>query len=518
MDQNLRRLHPASMLIELLRRLGSLAYVFAVALALRFFGGSANTDTYDYIIAGVAVFSAVGSVFRYLTLRFGVQNQHLIVRSGLIFRQNRTIPLNRIQNVALKRTLLHRVLGLVDLDVETAGGATAEAKLSALSTADAEVLKADLMQRAAAGEAAETATATISESTSAAAAISERAPAGAASAARAGESGEVLWSAKPGDLLFAGATENRLGVIIAGIAGLAYTFQEVAERYLRAHAVEWFDAAKGRQTLLVLLVIGGALLLMLVGWLASIAITFVNYYGFQLRRDDRRLRVRYGSLTHVEKLVPTTRVQTIRLDAAWLRRRLGFVAARVESAGSALEQAAGESTPLCPLIRVQELPVLVRHVFPTLRMEGLRWLPVSRLTIRRGFIRYSFLALLLSAPIVHAFGWESAWTVALGLVLAGLAAWARYRALAYAEHGDFVLARDGILTRRTWIIPQTKIQWIELVQSPFQRRMRLASVAIHTAAGSHAAGIVDLPETDARELQERLSLASNQFGLVLDGV
>src|SRR5262245_13383165 len=132
MSDGLRRLHPASMLIELLRRLGSLAYIFAVAIILRFFGGSSNrTERLDYIIAGLAVFTALGAVLRYLTLRFGVQDRHLVVRSGIFVKQHRTIPLDRIQNVALKRTLLHRMLGLVDVDVETAGGATPEARLSA---------------------------------------------------------------------------------------------------------------------------------------------------------------------------------------------------------------------------------------------------------------------------------------------------------------------------------------------------------------------------------------------------
>ena len=107
MNDGLRRLHPASMLVELLRRLGSLAYLFVIAIAARFFGGSNRSETYDYVIGGLALFTALGAVLRYLTLRFGVQDQHLVVRSGLIVKQHRTIPLDRIQNVELKRTLLH---------------------------------------------------------------------------------------------------------------------------------------------------------------------------------------------------------------------------------------------------------------------------------------------------------------------------------------------------------------------------------------------------------------------------
>lgn len=508
MTDGLRRLHPASILIELLRRLGSFAYIFAVALALRFFGGNSRTDTYDYAIAGLAVFTALGAVLRYITLRFGVQDRHLVVRSGLIVKQHRTIPLDRIQNVQLRRTLLHRALGLVDVDVETAGGATPEARLSALSVADAERLKAELMQRSAV-------TPAIAAAAESAAVVGTGAPPTAPMATQ----GEIVWSSSTWELLLAGATENRLGVILAAVSGVAYTFQEVLERVLRKHATEWFNAAAGHQTLLIAAAIAGAALLILVGWIASIAITYVQYFGFQLRRDERRLRLRYGLFTQVEKLLPTTRIQTIRLEAPWLRRLLGCTTVLADTAGSAVEHAAGESTPLCPLLHVDKLTGFVRNIFPSLRLETLQWLPVSRLTIRRGFLRYALLVAVLYSPFAWLLGWYGPGLVAIGLALAGLAAYARFRALAYAEHGDFLFARAGVVTRRTWIIPRTKIQWIELVQTPFQRRIGLASLMIHTAApGSRLASVVDLPEATAVRLQERLSLFSNQTGLVLDGV
>jgi uncharacterized membrane protein YdbT with pleckstrin-like domain len=93
--------------------------------------------------------------------------------------------------------------------------------------------------------------------------------------------------------------------------------------------------------------------------------------------------------------------------------------------------------------------------------------------------------------------------------------------LAFAEHGNYVLARAGVLTRRVWIVPQGKVQWLSSTQSPFQRRLDLASLAINTAGSKQLSGaeIVDLPAAAAHTLQDRLSRVASAQGLWLaDGV
>jgi hypothetical protein len=79
-------------------------------------------------------------------------------------------------------------------------------------------------------------------------------------------------------------TENRLGVILAAVGGFAYTFQEVLERMMRQHASEWFNAAVGHQKLVIAAAVVGGVVLILVGWIASIAITFAptNAAAFEI--------------------------------------------------------------------------------------------------------------------------------------------------------------------------------------------------------------------------------------------
>ena len=78
---------------------------------------------------------------------------------GVIYKKYVTIPYERIQNVDIYRGILARILGLSDLNIQTAGasaqvnrhgvfGAGAEGRLPGLLHEDAEKLRDELIRRA----------------------------------------------------------------------------------------------------------------------------------------------------------------------------------------------------------------------------------------------------------------------------------------------------------------------------------------------------------------------------------
>ena len=68
------------------------------------------------------------------------------MKRGGLWKQERTIPLERIQNVRVTQGLMERMLGIATLQVETASGSGVEASLKSLSVADAEYVKEQLLQ------------------------------------------------------------------------------------------------------------------------------------------------------------------------------------------------------------------------------------------------------------------------------------------------------------------------------------------------------------------------------------
>ena len=157
---------------------------------------------------------------------------------------------------------------------------------------------------------------------------------------------------------------------------------------------------------------------------------------------------------------------------------------------------------------------------PAIDPEGLAWTRVSP-----KHLSVVVLSTLLSTLFwLAALGWPAVlaatgvWSGArLGLVLlppaavlaAGLLsvllAPRRVRAIGYAERGEDLLVRRGLLYQRVTVIPYGRMQYVDVSVSPLQRSFGLATVKLHTAAvGSHAE-IPGVEHAEASRLRERLT-------------
>ena len=74
-------------------------------------------------LLGVAVLLAtvVGRVARWATTHFVLTTERLIIRSGLVAKFGREIPLERINDVTFSQSLFERLIGAGDLLLESAG-------------------------------------------------------------------------------------------------------------------------------------------------------------------------------------------------------------------------------------------------------------------------------------------------------------------------------------------------------------------------------------------------------------
>jgi membrane protein YdbS with pleckstrin-like domain len=93
-------------------------------------------------------------------------------------------------------------------------------------------------------------------------------------------------------------------------------------------------------------------------------------------------------------------------------------------------------------------------------------------------------------------------------VTAGIVLWllhGRYRSWAYAERGDDLLVRRGLLIRRLTVVPYGRMQFIDVTAGPVERFFRLATVQLHTAAAATDARIPGLTRDDADRLRDRLA-------------
>src|SRR5499433_207853 len=89
------------------------------------------------------------SLARYFSFSYRIEGNELITQHGILERKQRSIPLERIQEIRVEQGVLHRIFDVVDAKVETGGAGGAEASLSVLSRAEVERLRRAVFERAA---------------------------------------------------------------------------------------------------------------------------------------------------------------------------------------------------------------------------------------------------------------------------------------------------------------------------------------------------------------------------------
>ena len=138
-----RRLHPASVWVNALpRTLKSIAAMWWLLIPLFAQEDTARVGAIEVVLILVVFGTGLFSSFvHYSTLRYRMHENMLEIRYGLLNRRSRRLDPMRIQNLELIRNPLHKMSGLVELCVETAGEAREEGLLSALTESEALRLK-----------------------------------------------------------------------------------------------------------------------------------------------------------------------------------------------------------------------------------------------------------------------------------------------------------------------------------------------------------------------------------------
>lgn len=483
-----RRLHPLSILFGFADGVRRFALPGIFFLATAGFAGFA----WQLMMLPLALPYLFASTARYLSFRYRYDPGELVIRSGVLVHNERHIPYARIQNVDGRQNVAHRLLGVMEVRVETGGGQESEATMSVLPVADFEEMRRRVFGRTDAGVETQ-------------AAPAER----------------TLLHLSPRELMIHGFIQNRGFVVIAAVLGLLWELgplddflgsvfdgkrpgrSEVRGLFRSFFDPDWLPQGIGLTLL-------GLLALLVVVRLISMVWAVVRLHEFRLTRAGEDLRVEHGLLTRVIATVPLRRIQTLTALEGPLHRLFHRAAMKVDTAGGQASPGAenGEESRarrewLAPILRREELPGLAREVLPGLDLEAVEWRPAPPRAFKRELKDWVLVSLIPMVPLTI---FLRAWAFAVLPLLLGLAyAGARgtVRHLGWAVTEDAVLFRSGWLRRQLSVVPFARIQAVAVHESPFDRRAAMARVRVDSAGAgewSHRVDIPYLPRDTAREL------------------
>jgi len=496
-DDEWRDLHPVT------AGLNALQYGFNLGAA-GFFLGSIAGGALDALPVGSVFVLAVGGflvgagygVARYLAFEYRLGRSALHITSGVFSRQNREIPLRRVQNVDVHQSFVARVLGLAAVRFETAGGGQTEGEITLVSKDEAERLQRELRRRKRDAEA-------TPDEVDAGETVAGR----PASDERAAEGETVLFELSTRDLLVLSGVSFRTGVLFLLLFGIPLVSDAVL-----SVAIELLgEDPTPSDPLVVAVVVAGAFGFLLLAWLVSAAMTFVRYFDFRLARIDDELVYERGLLQRYSGSIPLDKVQALSVRENPLMRRLGYASLLVETAGyspGANGSGAGDVPSAVPLADRASILRFAEELEGTgsLAVET----PPAR-SRRRYAVRYALVVVALTAALfaVDRLWIGLPWYLELAaLALAPLAGHLKWANRGFRLDEDHLVTRTGFWRRSTRIVPYYRIQTVVTERTVFQRRWSIATVVADTASSaglfSRQPAAYDIDEDRARELHRSL--------------
>jgi putative membrane protein len=456
------RLHPLAIVVFARRMVGaSILPVVVVAFTWR----------PTFVVPGLLALAAIGLAIVILEWRrftYRVEGGRLIIERGVLRHTTRVVSLDRIRGVELQAPWLHRVLGLVRVDVEAAAGGTdaAELSLAAVAAGEGERLRRVLLSGAR--------------------------PAGAAAAEA--PAARMLYHATPRLLVAGGLTSGRYILTPLAVIGVVANFADdlpggFVERLLSSAADQAPTDALG----ISMLVIAALLLTALLAAGGSL----LADWNFELTDDGERFVARRGLLTSRTVAIDRARVRGLDLRDSPLRRAFDLVG--VHGVAGGIGGGRSGRAVLAPVIRMEEARELLRRVDPAAQPDiPLASHPPAARTRR---IVRAVAAPAALAVLAFALGWRLPGVALVVLAALGIPLGIdRYRQLGHAFDGRRLAVREGSLSRRWTSLDPAAVVSYAVERSPFQARTGLCTVILHLGQGAGSRRVLDCSEEQAASL------------------
>lgn len=481
-DGEWHRLHPATPLLKggiaLVAILGVIIVNLRDVLINIVLGGGPGEeyDPFVWIIqhdyAGLILLAIIGGLLLfiagfYVSWRmhsFRITEEQVEVRSGILFRTNRRGRLDRIQGINVGRPFLARLFGAAKLEISVAGQ-NANVELAYLGSAAADELRREILLLA---------------------------------------SGTQSTAAEVSPGVVGGVVERRVSELLApeldpDAAPPESVVQMHLGRLIGSLVLSGFTVVVlGAVAALIVAIATTGEFFFLFGFVPAI-IGMGGYYVSKFTRSLRYsiastpdgIRVGFGLLSTSNETLPPGRIHAVQVSQPLFWRPAGWWEIKINRAStSSAKGAAGQAnTTILPVGNLADVRKVLALVLPGFDPESVALLERG-LTSKGGDDGF-----VNSPPRARVLRWFSV------------------RRNGFALVPGAVLLRRGAIWRELIVVPQARMQSLGLRQGPLLRRLRLASLRLHTVAGPVIArlGAVDQAEA-VRAFEEIADAAVSSAG------
>ncbi len=460
-----KRLHPTVILFNLMKVMKE--FLFFLIPGFVVFSGKALLY-YLFILLGCIIVFIGFITISWYRYTYQVKEDELRIEYGVFVRNKRYISKHRIQSIDLTQSVLHRMLDIVKVEIQTAGsGEGAEASIQAVTREEGDRLRNELKR--------------------------------VESVVQSEDDVPSRPFAKITNkrLFIAGTTSGSVGAILAIMAFMFSKLEQMIPAHVIDYTVEWMMRTS------MVLISGFALILFIVSWILGIVRTIIKYGNFTITKDDGELLITRGLLEKRQLTIPLRRIQAIGMKESMIRQPLGYITVFAEVAGSTSEQGKDYSTILFPIMKKCEVEPFLQQFVPShARVEDKSLTKLPRRARKYYLLRSMAPTLVVAVGLTYMIP-SLLWLSILLLAASMYVGYLQHKDGGYQLTGERITIQYRTLSKVTMRIHRKRIQAFELKQHKIHMMERLATVKLSIigilGVGNHFK-LKELEKDDARHL------------------
>lgn len=463
--------HPLAILMRLLQLIRGSFYLFILVL----FPNNRSFGEGLLFAGGLVLLLLLYAVIQYWFAYYQISPEQVVVYKGIFRKKETILPYERMQTIKQRQWFFLRPFGLTQVLIETAGGSGDEAEAS-LPVVPQRVLaqiegyrqkelqpssieQAGLIaeQRNLASEAQAEAKKSLAKQTEAA----------------------YVYQISNGQIFLFGLTDLSIFAALFALLALA---QEIPEERIEEALTVSSNLLRAGWVVVVGLVLVVTLALAVI----SLVRNFLQYYHFEVSRDNQTLTIESGLLERKVQKIPLEKIQGIRVNQQILRKALGLSSVELLLAGG--QETKGESGSskvyFLPIVSDRLLYEVLHFLLPEWQFEQptLQFCGRDKLWY---FMRW-FLWLVPVSCVAFFFNPWLGGGLALLTVLLLIAAWLDSHFQGYQIQSSRRLCIQSyfFLTRRLTYVEKNKIQDLTITTSYWLARKGLGGLQLAMKEGS----------------------------------
>jgi putative membrane protein len=442
----------------------ALPFILLLFVGKGFSGGKGQT-----ILIGISVFAVLGmiySIINYFRYYFYINDDELIIESGVFKRSKLNVPFDRIQTINFEQNIIHRIFNVVRLKVDTAGSAKAEFEFHAIENEKADNLRNLLLSKKK----------QVNKD-------DESIEMNDSSKEKMAPIFKTIMQLDVLDLIKAGAVENHLrsgGIIIAFMWWIWSSIDEMGMHD---------DVFNGQiedtvisQVNSGLIMVGIAIVFFFfLSFIVSMVKMVITNYDLKFMRSKNGFKINGGLFTKKDVSALDHKIQVVSWGDNPLKKLIGIKDLRLKQASSVvLNKKTSIKIPSC---KEEHIELVKDTLYGHNALSGINYFPIDK----RYFYRNGGILTLIAIGLVSLLFYLDQNTQALFFVVAGgimiFTFYLSYRKKRYGFNEEMLVIRGGTYGDKTELLPIFKIQSLSKKQSPYQRRNGLANLVVHTASG-----------------------------------